>query len=47
MDKLELIMNAHNSINNTIKFSLGKIEDSCQDEMTPILNIIRINFSFV
>ena len=40
LDKLELIINAHNSINNTIKFSLGKEDDSGQDEMTPILQYI-------
>ena len=45
LDKLELIINAHNSINNTIKFSLGKEDDSGQDEMTPILQyiILRAN----
>ena len=40
LDKLELIICAHNSINNTIKFSLGKEDDSGQDEMTPILQYI-------
>ena len=39
-DKLNLIINAHNSINNTIKFSSGKDDDSGQDEMTPIFQYI-------
>ena len=39
-DKLNLINNAHTSINNTIKFSSGKEENSGQDEMTPILQYI-------
>ena len=39
-DKLSLIINAHTSINNTIKFSSGKDEDSGQDEMTPIFQYI-------
>ena len=39
-DKLDLISNAHNSINNTIKFSSGKDEDAGQDEMTPIFQYI-------
>ena len=41
-DKLQLIINAHNSINNTIKFSLGKEDDSGQDEMTPIFQYILL-----
>ena len=40
LDKLELIVNAHTSVNNTIKFSSGKEDDSGQDEMTPILQYI-------
>ena len=40
LDKIDLIINAHTSINNTIKFSLGKEDDSGQDEMTPILQYI-------
>ena len=40
LDKLNLISNAHNSINNTIKFSSGKNEDAGQDEMTPIFQYI-------
>ena len=39
-DKLNLINNAHTSINNTIKFSSGKEQNSGQDEMTPILQYI-------
>ena len=39
-DKLNLIINAHTSINNTIKFSSGKDDDSGQDEMTPIFQYI-------
>ena len=41
-DKLQLIIKAHNSINNTIKFSLGKEDDSGQDEMTPIFQYILL-----
>jgi hypothetical protein len=40
LDKLNLLISAHTSINNTIKFSLGKDDDSGQDEMTPILQYI-------
>ena len=40
MDKLELIASAHTCVNNTIKFSSGKDDDSGQDEMTPILQYI-------
>ena len=40
LDKLNLIINAHTSINNTIKFSSGKDDDSGQDEMTPIFQYI-------
>jgi len=40
LDKLSLISNAHNSINNTIKFSSGKNEDVGLDEMTPIFQYI-------
>ena len=40
LDKLELIASAHTSVNNTIKFSSGKDDDSGQDEMTPILQYI-------
>ena len=39
-DKINLIINAHTSINNTIKFSSGKDDDSGQDEMTPIFQYI-------
>ena len=39
-DKISLIINAHTSINNTIKFSSGKDDDSGQDEMTPIFQYI-------
>ena len=39
-DKINLIINAHASINNTIKFSSGKDDDSGQDEMTPIFQYI-------
>ena len=40
LDKINLIINAHTSINNTIKFSSGKDDDSGQDEMTPIFQYI-------
>ena len=40
LDKLDLIASAHTSVNNTIKFSSGKDDDSGQDEMTPILQYI-------
>jgi hypothetical protein len=40
LDKLNLISNAHNSINNTIKFSSGKNEDVGLDEMAPIFQYI-------
>ena len=40
LDKLNLINNAHNSINNTIKFISGKKEDAGQDETTPIFQYI-------
>ena len=40
LDKLELIINAHTSINNIIKFSLGKEDDSGQDEMAPIFQYV-------
>ena len=40
LDKINLIINAHTSINNTIKFSSGKDDDSGQDEMIPIFNYI-------
>ena len=40
LDKINLIINAHTSINNTIKFSSGKEDDSGQDEMTPIFQYI-------
>ena len=40
MDKLNYIMDAHSSINNTIKFSSGKNDDSGQDEMTPLFNYV-------
>ena len=39
-DKINLIINAHTSINNTIKFSSGKDDDSGQDEMVPIFQYI-------
>ena len=39
-DKINLIINAHTSINNTIKFSSGKDDDSGQDEMIPIFHYI-------
>ena len=42
LDKLQLIISAHNSINNTIKFSTGKEDDSGQDEMTPIFQYILL-----
>ena len=41
-DKLELIIDAHTSINNTIKFSLGKEEDSGQDEIAPIFHYVTL-----
>ena len=40
LDKLELIVRATDSINNTLKFSLGKEDNSGQDEITPILQYI-------
>ena len=39
-DKINLIINAYTSINNTIKCSSGKDDDSGQDEMTPIFQYI-------
>ena len=39
-DKINLIINAHTSINYTIKFSSGKDDYSGQDEMTPIFQYI-------
>ena len=40
MDKLNYIMDAHSSINNIIKFSSGKNDDSGQDETTPLFNYV-------
>ena len=42
LDKLELIASAHTSVNNTIKFSSGKDDDSGQDEIRPILQYITL-----
>ena len=41
-DKLNCIKDAHTNINNTIKFSSGKKDDSGQDELTPIFQYIVI-----
>jgi hypothetical protein len=41
-DKLNCIKDAHTNMNNTIKFSSGKIDDAGQDELTPIFQYIVI-----
>ena len=41
-DKLNCISNAHNTMNNTIKFSSGENQDAGQDELTPIFQYIII-----
>ena len=41
-DKLNCIKDAHTNMNNTIKFSSGKLDDAGQDELTPIFQYIVI-----
>ena len=41
-DKLICVQNAFNTMNNTIKFSLGKEKDAGQDELIPIFHYILI-----
>ena len=41
-DKLNYIAAAHNTINNTIKFSSGKKEDAGAEELSPIFQYIII-----
>ena len=41
-DKLSCVQNAINTMNNTIKFSLGIEQDAGQDELTPIFQYIII-----
>ncbi len=41
-EKLKNILDAHNTINNTIKFSTGKINDAGADDLSPIFQYIII-----
>ena len=41
-DKLQFIASAHNTINNTIKFSSGKGDDAGAEELSPIFQYIII-----